>query len=143
MIGIATLLLAAGLADQPQAAGPSPRPGERAAPETFERGLEQANANVLTPEGRSYDAQLAQLSPERDTPLMDACFLAVKKPDPTSFRVVFRLAADGAVEAALVRPDTALASCFRDKLKAERFPRPPRGGYWVLAEMKIVPPKAR
>jgi hypothetical protein len=105
--------------------------------ETFAKAMELANANLETPAGKAYDADLAKRSMEQDEPLLKACVEARKGQDMSSFTLLLKVGADGAILTALAHPETTIAVCFRDKLKQEKFPKPPSADHWVVAQMNL------
>jgi hypothetical protein len=105
--------------------------------ERLAESLRVARANLNTPEGKRYDVKLASYTSEHDGPAMGACVEAAKKPDLSSFQLLLKLTADGHVRCAMVNPETNISICFRDQVKKESLPRPPRSDYWVLVEMSL------
>jgi len=118
------------------AAGSSPDQSQTV---TFAEAVRAADANSATPEGKRYDGQLAQFASEHEGAAMGACVEASKVPDMSSFQVVLRLTAKGKVNQALVKPETNVGVCFRDKMKTEAFPAPPKADYWIRIDMQLRP----
>lgn len=51
--------------------------------------------------------------------------------------MLLRLAGDGEVEMAMVKPETKLAACFRDLTKKTKYPAPPSAGYWHVVGIRF------
>jgi len=107
--------------------------------ESFQTALRAAEANLRTEAGLAYDRTLSAYFPQHYGAAMDDCVKAEKTGDLAAFTLAFKLVEDGHVESALVRPESKIATCLRDKVKQGQLPKPPRSGYWVRVEMKFGP----
>ncbi len=106
--------------------------------ETFAEAVGAARDNEQSTEGARYEKALTRFSSEQLGVLIGGCVEAVDRPDRSSFEAVLKIAQDGAVMKALVKPETNLGVCFRDKLKHRLLPKPPRAGYWVRFDMRLL-----
>jgi hypothetical protein len=70
---------------------------------------------------------------------MERCLQKISDPDTSAFEMVFQLGHSGDVLEGMVRPETNVGVCFRDALRARRFPPPPAPKYWVHMEMRLAP----
>jgi len=122
----ATLFL--GLQADPLAQGPG---------ESFLKALREAKQNQQTPAGQNYDRVLSRYFEQQAGVPMQRCFASTKEPDARSFEMLFRLSKAGKVLDALVRPETNIAVCLRDKLKRQVFPAPPEERFWAYMDMRI------
>lgn len=58
---------------------------------------------------------------------------------PASFDVLLRVAADGTIGAALVRPKRRGPDCVAGRLKRRTFPKPPVDGTWKAVRVRLNP----
>ena len=112
---------------------------EQAAPEGFLKARSQAKANLSTAPGRAYDRKLAEHFNHSNSSLMPSCFRETKNPDTRSFEMVFILSEKGSAQDILIWPETNIAACYRDKLRATSFPIPPNDNYHAYSEMRFGP----
>ena len=106
--------------------------------QTFDEALRAAENNEMTPEGVAYEAPLARFSSKHFAVLIGDCMEEFEAPDTASFRVLLKVRENGAIAEGLVKPETNLGVCFRNKLKRRRLPKPPRPGYWVLVDVRLL-----
>ena len=101
----------------------------------FDTALASAVANLSTPEGQQFDYDIGVAFNRGHIETMHRC---ASGPDALGkFVLVMRLAADGTVEQAMVRPETAATRCIRDGVTHGRFPAPTRAAYWVRMEFEV------
>jgi hypothetical protein len=56
------------------------------------------------------------------------------------FDRLLKRARDGRVEVALVKPESPLAACCRNRAKKDVFPAPPSPGFWVPVGFRFTKP---
>lgn len=94
------------------------------------------DANLQTPEGKAYDAQLSKEFPDKYLSTMRECKQSTAG-DLTNFWILMKLAQDGAVNEVLLYPSTKLGECARETLLKGKFSAPPKPAYWVSVYMKL------
>jgi hypothetical protein len=95
------------------------------------------NANMQTPEGRSYDGVIAREFSTRYARMVKECATGANGPTPTL--LVLQVAKSGAIQQMMVVPDNASDACLRPKLEKAAFSPPPRGEYWVRVALAAKP----
>jgi len=95
------------------------------------------NANMQTPEGRSYDGLIAREFSTRYARAVKECAAGASGPAPTL--LVLQVAKSGAVQQMMVVPDSASDACLRPKLEKAAFSPPPKGEYWVRVALAAKP----
>lgn len=93
-------------------------------------------ANLRTPEGKKYDQQLGLEFVEKHLAPFRQCKQSASK-DMRSFWILLKLDKNGTVSEALFSPETAIATCARERVLHDRFSPPPHPAYWVSIYMKI------
>jgi hypothetical protein len=104
----------------------------------FNRAKWAAQQNLRTPEGKAYDAESGKDFQNNYAVALTNCFKTLHDPDPSDFDLLARLDRDGKPLEILLRPDTNIAQCLRKAVAHGRFPRPPRGDYWIIVQMNIA-----
>jgi hypothetical protein len=126
MIPIAALVFFA-------AAAPAPATGASA----FEAARKIAIANAKTAQGRKYQKVFAKAFSESQAGELGRCVESQTAPDLSPFEALTEIAANGSVEAVLVRPDSNVAVCLRKSIRKHVFPRPPRAHYWTSTTLRL------
>jgi hypothetical protein len=93
--------------------------------------LSAADENVRTPEGRTFDEQIAQTFTTNYSDALTACLKSTGEASLTPFELVLQLGKDGKVEKALVTSPSDTSLCLEAKVQKGVFPVPPRPSYWV------------
>ncbi len=93
-------------------------------------------ANLRTPEGKAYDAQMGKEFPDKYLATMRQCKQSAGD-DLRSFWILMKLAQDGVVNEVLLYPTTKLGTCARTTLLKGKFLPPPRAAYWVSVYMQL------
>jgi hypothetical protein len=107
-----------------------------AADETFDQRLKEATQNRGSEAGRKYDEAFSKEFGAQYAPRLSRCLKQTGDPAPdTDFQMLLKLAGDGQVERAMVRPETKMAACFRDLTKPTKYPAPTSAGYWYVVDM--------
>lgn len=120
--------------------GVSASGGDSAQGPSFEKALQLAKANRGTAQGKQYDAQLAKYSEAHDADITGACIETERPPNVAPFQVVLEVSMDGSISKAMVKPETNVGKCYRDKVRERgHLPKPPHAGYWILVEMSFSP----
>jgi TonB family protein len=79
---------------------------------------------------RAFAAQL-----DRRTRRLKEC--SQRTGQVVSFNLLLKLTGDGRVEAAMVRPESRFAACYREQAKKDAFPRPPSAGFWLPVSLRF------
>jgi hypothetical protein len=95
-------------------------------------------ANMQTPDGPRYDAEVAREFGERYVQTMQVC-VDTAAGNAGNFEIFMRIAQDGAVQEVITEPAAGVAGCVRQELAKDSFPPPPRPSYWVNISLKIEP----
>jgi hypothetical protein len=95
-------------------------------------------ANMQTPDGPGYDAEVAREFGERYVRTMQVCVDAAAG-NAENFEIFMRIAQDGTVQEVITEPAAGVAGCVRQELAKDSFAPPPRPSYWVNISMKIEP----
>jgi hypothetical protein len=109
-----------------------------ATPMLIEEAKTAVQANMHTPEGPRYDAEVARDFGERYARIMQVCVDAAAG-NAESFEIFMRIAQDGAVQEVITEPAAGVAGCVRQELAKDSFAPPPKPSYWVNISMKIEP----
>jgi hypothetical protein len=96
-----------------------------------------AGAAAATPEGKTYEDEVATAFGRDQGKSIQLCAREVKRPELSDFRVFVRVSAVGEVEEALVKPSTNLAACLQGKLKGWKLSAPPLADSWVSVHVKL------
>lgn len=94
-------------------------------------------ANAQTPEGKAFDEALGEAFGREHGKTIQRCAKEVKRPNLSNFELFLRLGADGKVVEALVKPETNLGLCVRDKLVGWSAPAPSRPDFWASVAVKL------
>lgn len=93
-------------------------------------------ANLRTPEGKTYDALMGKEFPEKYLDTMRQCKKTAGD-DLKSFWILMKLAQDGVVTEVLLYPTTKLGTCARETLLKGKFSPPPKAAYWISVYMQL------
>ena len=105
--------------------------------ETFDQRLDEATRNLESEAGRKYGEAFSKEFGAQYAPRLSECLKQTGDPAAKDFEMLLKLAGDGRVEKAMVRPETKIAVCFRDLTKQTKQPAPPSSGYWHLVSMRF------
>lgn len=94
------------------------------------------DSNLLTPQGKAYDAQFGADFMQKHFGDIARCKAAAAG-EAKSFRILLRIGADGTAKEILLDPETKFGACVRDALVHGKFLPPPRPDYWVGVDMKL------
>ncbi|MBI5506606.1 MAG: hypothetical protein HY899_17585 [Deltaproteobacteria bacterium] len=112
---------------------------EGGAPASFDTAMTAAQANVATPEGAAFDAELGKQFGKVHENTMVQCAVDAADKNFATFNLLMELDAAGAVVRTLVRPESPVAACLQKAVAHDVYGKPPRAGYWVRAEMVFRP----
>ena len=93
-------------------------------------------ANMKTPEGKDYDAQIGRDFTKKYPPVMKAC-REKSEGDTRSFDMLVRVENGGAVKEVLLYPPTKISQCLREAILKDTFSPPPKPAYWVDIHMDV------
>ena len=105
--------------------------------EKFDQRLNEATRNLESEAGRTYGEAFSKEFGVQYAPRLSECLKQTGDPAAKDFDMLLKLAGDGQVEQALIRPETKVAVCFRDLTKKTKYPAPPSAGYWHLVAMRF------
>ena len=94
-------------------------------------------ANLKTPEGKTYDETLGKEFVDKHLGTMKQCRQSAGS-DLESFWILMKLDKDGAVKEVLLHPATKMGACAKETLLKSTFSPPPRAAYWVSVYMKLT-----
>jgi L-ascorbate metabolism protein UlaG (beta-lactamase superfamily) len=119
-----------------QAPGPVPAPQSVpiAPPEDdgFTAPFKEAVRNVQAGAGQEFmQGPFSQHFYQLYSSRLSECMGQTGGTAASDFEMAVKLAADGRVEAAVVRPRSKLATCFADSVSRDTFAAPPSPGFWV------------
>jgi len=93
-------------------------------------------ANMRTPEGKAYDAQVGRDLAKKYPPVMKACKEKAES-DTRSFDMLVRVDKDGTVKEVLLHPPTTISQCLREAMLKDTFSPPPKPAYWVDIHIEV------
>jgi len=100
--------------------------------------LNKAREAVFSGAGKAYfDGPFSKAFYAQYPARLSECTKRTGDTEPAGFDMLLQLAADGRVEAAVVKPETAIATCYRDLAKKDAFPAPPSAGFWVPVSIRF------
>jgi hypothetical protein len=105
-------------------------------PTSLSSAAAAVEANMKTPEGKAYDAQLGRDFSKKYPPIMKACKEKAEG-DTRSFDILVRVDAGGTVSEVLLYPSTKLSECLRDAILKDAFSPPPKPAHWVDIHMDM------
>lgn len=113
--------------------------GERQT-DTLEVAQAAAKANAAGPLGKAYQEELGRAFGKEHSGTVGACAKSLKRPALTNFSMLIEAEPDGHIRDILLKPETNLATCVRDRLKAWKAPAPPKGpSYWAQIDVVLQP----
>lgn len=107
------------------------------AEEKFDNALAAAKENAKKPGGKEYEEAVGLAFAEKHVNTMVRCTKSATEADLAEFDLMMRIAKDGTVGQALVRPETKVASCLLESVRGDSYPVPPEPDYWVQVHMDI------
>jgi hypothetical protein len=99
--------------------------------------LAGVEANLKTPAGKQYDADIGKQLSQQHAARIRQCRQSTGSDRLDPFDIFLNLAADGRVQQALAYPETPLATCTRDALAVATFSAPPHGDYWINIHLEL------
>lgn len=103
----------------------------------FLAALNEAKANLKTPEGAKYDAVFSHAFAAKHHDELMACLQGLTGSDLAPFDIVARVGATGKLEVIRTEPRTKVARCIEPKMTNDRYPPPPKPLWWVTVQMSI------
>ncbi len=104
---------------------------------TFDQRVKEATQNLQSEAGRKYSDVFSKEFGAQYARRLSECLKQTGDPAAKDFEMLLKLAPDGHVEKAMVRPETKVAMCFGDLTKQAKYPAPPSAGYWQLVGMRF------
>ena len=71
---------------------------------------------------------------------LSECMKTTGDSEPAGFDMLLQLARNGRVESAEVKPESAIATCYRDLTKKDVFPPPPSADFRVPVSIRFTKP---
>jgi hypothetical protein len=105
-------------------------------PTSLSAAAAAVEANMKTPEGKAYDAQIGRDLTRKYPPVMKACKEKAEG-DTRSFDILVCVDNGGAVKEVLLYPATKISQCLRDAILKDTFSPPPKPAYWVDIHMDM------
>lgn len=105
-------------------------------PTSVEEARIYREANLRTPEGKTYDTKLTTEFMQKHSQTAQLCRESADD-DTENFWMLLKLAANGRVTEVLLYPTTKLGACAREALLGDSFSPPPRPAYWVGVYMEV------
>ena len=107
----------------------------------FVAQLDAAREAVFSGAGKEYfDGAFSKAFYAQYPGRLSECMKETGDNEPTGFDMLLRLAQDGRVEAARVKPESPVATCYRDLMRKDVFPAPPSPGFWVPVSIRFTKP---
>ncbi len=97
----------------------------------------EAESNVKSPAGRSYEGVVIGRIDEWLRPLVERCVKDAPAEEKISFDVFVKVGAVGKPEEVLHSPDTAVARCVEPGFRDVKYPSPPMPDWWVKIEVRL------
>jgi hypothetical protein len=106
-------------------------------PDFFAR-LNEAREAVSSGAGKEFfDGPFSKAFYAQYPARLSQCMKTTGVDEPAGFDMLLRLSKDGRVESAAVRPESRLATCYRELAKKDVFPAPPSAGFWVPVSIRF------
>ncbi|MFY9550283.1 MAG: hypothetical protein WAU32_03965 [Thermoanaerobaculia bacterium] len=109
------------------------------APTPLAVARQEAESNVKTPAGRTYEGVVIGRVDDWLRPAVARCIKDLPAEELISFDVFVRVGGGGKAEEALFSPDTAVARCVAPEFRSAKYPSPPMPSWWVKVEVRIKP----
>jgi hypothetical protein len=106
-------------------------------PAAFREGLEKANQNLDTPEGRAYEATIGKSVGLWLPAAAAGCAKRLQGTAFSPFTLLLRIGAEGQAEEVLMWPETTMADCLKPKFLSAVYPTPPMTPWWFSRPIKI------
>ena len=71
---------------------------------------------------------------------LSECMKRTGDTEQLGFDMLLKLAGNGGVEAAMVKPESKIATCYLELVKKDVFPKPPSAGFWVPVSIRFSKP---
>ena len=102
---------------------------------TLKSGLQAAEANLNTPEGRSFDGKVASSFSVMYGRDVTDCFRASGESFLIPFDLILQVGKDGKVEQLFYTVTTNTSVCLGSRVQKGTFPVPPAPSYWVKVSL--------
>ena len=96
-----------------------------------------AKAGAEEPAGKALGEAVGQAFGREHAATIQRCAKGTKRPDLSDFALLLRLDGAGAVDQALAKPATNLATCVQARMTGWKVSPPPRGGFWVKVGVNL------
>lgn len=98
---------------------------------------QEAEANVRTPAGRTYEGVVIARVEEWLRPAVERCVKDAPTEEQVGFDVFVRVGEGGKPEEVLFSPETAVARCVAPEFRSANYPSPPQPSWWVKIEVRL------
>ncbi len=107
----------------------------------FVARLNEAREAVFSGAGKEfYDGAFSKAFYAQYPGRLSECMKRTGDTEQTGFDMLLKLAGDGRVEVALVKPQSPVATCYQELVKKDIFPAPPSSGFWVPVSIRFTKP---
>ena len=107
----------------------------------FVAQLNEAREAVFSGAGKEFfDGAFSKAFYAQYPARLSECMKQTGDTEQTGFDMLLKLARDGQVEVALVKPESPVAMCYRELAKKDVFPAPPSPGFWVPVSIRFTKP---
>jgi hypothetical protein len=103
----------------------------------FDDRLREAERNEQAARGGAFEAAFLKEVGAAYSPRLNECARQAGGLATEPIDVLLKLGAGGAVEDALVRPQTPFGRCFLELSRKAGYPRPPSAGYWTAIRVRF------
>ena len=107
--------------------------------QTGAQGKQAAEANLQTPAGRQFDAEMARSFQANYRDILAACVTLAGPKQQVPFDLILRIGKTGTVEKVYFSVTSQISLCLASKVSQGHFPAPPQPEYWVKVKVNFQP----
>lgn len=101
--------------------------------------LNEAREAVFSGPGKEYfDGPFSKAFYAQYPSRLSECMKRTGDTEPAGFDMLLQLGGNGHVESAVVKPESTIATCYRDLTKKDVFPAPPSPGFWAPVSIRFT-----
>ena len=107
----------------------------------FVARLNEAREAVFSGAGKEFfDGAFSKAFYAQYPGRLSACMKQTGDTEQPGFDMLLKLAGDGSVQVAMVKPESRIATCYLELVKKDVFPKPPSEGVWVPVSIRFSKP---
>ncbi len=107
----------------------------------FVARLNEAREAVFSGAGKEfYDGAFSKAFYAQYPGRLTECMKRTGDTEQPGFDMLLKLAGNGSVEAAMVKPESKITTCYLELVKKDVFPKPPSAGFWVPVSIRFSKP---